>query len=392
MSPHYCIALQPICNTHMRHIGDELLYRGEDPASTATVSAARACSSAFYEVGLSALVGTRLLLMSVTEDCLTNLDLSLFPPTQVLLQLTPELNLQGLALANLTALRAQHFRTVLHYPEQINAVTWEQTDVVRCQQGAWPDSQQMLRFGQAGKQLLACGIDTHSQLEQAQAYGFGWFQGEVFATPASVANPIRQRTSNRIAQLKLLAELHQQEPDLQRLEAMLLLDPHFVLLVLKQANNQARSQQEITRLQQAIMLIGLNRLRFMATTLLLAQNSQSHRVLLEKMLVRAALCKRVAQRLGGPDPDDSFLMGLFSLLQPYENITLEQLLRLIPLRESIATALLHRSGELGRLLRLVEAFEGAQLSHQSAQTIDLLNTDYLASVAWVRSITSILDG
>src|SRR5690606_41246744 len=81
---HYCIALQPICDAKMQHRADEMLYRAApdslhaqiDCGLTATV---RACSTAFYEIGLRTPAGDRLLLSNAPRD--TSAEPALRPPS-----------------------------------------------------------------------------------------------------------------------------------------------------------------------------------------------------------------------------------------------------------------------------------------------------------------------
>ena len=52
-------------------------------------------------------------------------------------------------------------------------------------------------------------------------------------------------------------------------------------------------------------------------------------------------------------------------------------------------ALLRYQGELGKVLKLVLAFEEARLDRDSISRLDQLNGDYLASVAWAQEIMAI---
>jgi EAL and modified HD-GYP domain-containing signal transduction protein len=71
----YCITLQPFCDSFLKHVGDELLYRSTGEASNAIfddpmTATARVCTTAFYETGVKALSGNRLMFFNAPREWL----------------------------------------------------------------------------------------------------------------------------------------------------------------------------------------------------------------------------------------------------------------------------------------------------------------------------------
>ena len=112
-----CIALQPVCDRQFNHVADELIYRPNEtdegvPGSGADGlrSSARAYITAFYEIGLAALVGTRNLLVPVPEQWVLDPEIMALPTDKTTVVLPAGLVPDAPALVALVKLACTVFR------------------------------------------------------------------------------------------------------------------------------------------------------------------------------------------------------------------------------------------------------------------------------------------
>lgn len=397
-----CIALQPVCDRQFNHVADELLYRpnevaaeGAEPGADGLRASARAYVTAFYEIGLAALVGTRSLLVPVPVQWVLEPEIMLLPTDKTMVVLPDSLKPDAAMLAALGRLREQGYTLLAddvlidRSPEAL----LERVQVVRIDARDTAGLvDKVRRYAREHVSLLACHLQTLEQYEQCRDLPFSYFQGDFYAMAHPVAGRAIRRAGNRAASLQLLRELYLPNPDLKRIEALLVQDPHLCALLFKRANAASGERlHRVTKLQQVIMMLGFDKIRALTVTLLLAHNEPVKRFLVLKALVRAAMARRLARHARGVDPDTAFTAGFFSMMEQIEGTPLEALLKEARLDPVLEDALLRRQGELGKVLTLVLAFEEARLDREGVSRLDQLNGDYLASVAWAQEIMAIAE-
>lgn len=395
----YCIALQPIFNQAFEHVADELLYRSHGGAISADitnplVATARACSAAFYEIGLKALVGSRQLYLNVSEEWLANPDLLPLPVDQVIIEL-PASCCQAQSLKPLQEAKKRGYQLAASDQCLINGAEdlaqLIDVFVVDVRQD-YPLNQLKQRQAQ-GSQLLAAFIETAASLKQAQEQGFDFYQGYFYALPQVLPAQGRgSRKGNRAADMKLLRTLYSADVSLQDLEQLIIQDPHLCHLLFRQVNSASeRRKHPISSLSQAIMLLGLDKIRALTATLVLASNEPIKRLMVLHMLVRAAMARQLATHLNKVDPDMAFTLGLFSMMDKLEGTDLQTILAESAMDPVITAALLDYQGDLGKLLRIIESFESASLEKRSLKQVEMLNHAYLTSLAWAQDMMSLTE-
>lgn len=397
-----CIALQPVCDRQFNHVADELIYRPNEtdegvPGSGADGlrSSARAYITAFYEIGLAALVGTRNLLVPVPEQWVLDPEIMALPTDKTTVVLPAGLVPDAPALAALARLREQGY-TLLADDVLIDRnpdALLERVQIVRIDaRDTEVLVEKVRRYARENVSLMACQLQTLEQYEQCRDLSFSSFQGDFYAIAHPVAGRAIKRAGNRAASLQLLRELYLPNPELKRIESLLVQDPHLCALLFKRANAASGERlHRVTKLQQVIMMLGFDKIRALTITLLLAHNEPVKRFLVLKALVRAAMARRLARHARGVDPDTAFTAGFFSMMEQIEGTPLEALLKEARLDPVLEDALLRYQGELGKVLKLVLAFENARLDREAVTRLDQLNGDYLASVAWAQEIMAIAE-
>ncbi|WP_205126680.1 EAL and HDOD domain-containing protein [Nitrincola tibetensis] len=391
----YCVALQPICDSSMKHVADELLYRSSSDATSAFIddpimATARVCNAAFYETGIEALVGKRLVFFNAPRDWL--LKAELLPPCnqQVVIEILEDVEGDKEIIAALTKLRDQGFTIALD-----DFVLTEETqplldlahiiklDVL----SSVPSANQLEEYKRRGLVLLAEKVEDLDTFMQCVELGFTLFQGYFYAKPEVKAATVRRRANNRAAQLRLLAALQQPEPDFDALEHLIAQDAQLCLRILRLSNSAFyRRQMEISSIRQALLMLGFKQVRNLVTTLMLADNHPCNTLILPRALIRASMCEKIATSALKEGASTAFMVGILSMMDLLLDESLESLCEQLALTEEVKVAILYRQGQLGKILKLTIAYETAQLNGVNQKTVKQLNRYYFSSCEWANTV------
>lgn len=140
--------------------------------------------------------------------------------------------------------------------------------------------------------------------------------------------------------------------------------------------------RRIDSVQQALVLLGLQKLRALVSMVALASLTDEPKELLTLSLTRARCCELIARRTGADSPDVYFTVGLFSLLDALFGMSMDAILERVPLSERVARALTSGDNAEGRMLAVV----GAQERGDFAQVARLGSDPHAVSLTWVESI------
>lgn len=397
-SPDYCIALQPICDAQLRHVGDEMLYRHSRESAHAVIdcgltATVRACNTAFFEIGLEALVGHRTLFFNAPHDWLLNPEL--LPPQhdQLVIEVLESVTVDRQLIQRLEHLRELGYRLALDdfILTPATRPLLELADIIKVDMLEPLDEANIEIYQQHDLQLLAEKVEDLQIFKRCESLGFTLFQGYFYARPEVHAESHRNRESNHAAQMQLLEILYRPTPDFRELEYLLVQDPELCVALLKQANSAAhRRMHAISSIHQALTVLGLQRLRQLVTMLMLARNGPASLLMLPQLLTRAAMCEALARQFSPQSLDEAFTVGIFSLMHVLLGESRKHLLDSLPLSESIKQAINHGHGEPGRILRLVLAHEQGKLAGVSEELITRLNHTYLQSRSWTTTQLKVL--
>lgn len=391
VQPVYGIALQPVCDRNLKHVADKLLYRSSPNATVAVIddpmqATMRSFTSAVYECGIERLVGERQLLFTAPLEWVEKAVVFQLPAERLVAELPASAFAADLDPKVLLSLREQGYTIAIDadicdsIPESAAAAAnLVKIDIRR------PDADRLLqRLRRDGRRFMATFVEDRDALARAREAGCDWYQGFLFSPPFLVKDSSRKRFGNRQVELKILAELSAKEMDVERLESVLAQHPDFCLMLLKQVNSVShhRSERRIDSLRECIVILGHDRIRAIATMLLLSHHDEVKEIQIRALLTRAALARGIARRIRSLDPEQAFTAALFSRLGGVEQLSMEELLEGMPFSLSIRNALVSRDGEMGRLLSLLDSFERGELQHLSPVVVATLNQDYLQALAW----------
>lgn len=393
-SDGYGIALQPVCDSELRHVADKLLYRESPLANRANVQDAilatsRSSATALFEIGLQDLVGDRSLLCAIPKQWVLEPDLILYPPEQIILEIPQGEFSSTRCWAAVRELQNRGYRIALDREivcrPEIN--TLSQVDVVKTDFRRHQTPLVLPAWGEAPPIQLAGFLETSDQLDQARKAGFDWLQGFVFSLPVMVKRAARRRSGNRVVEIQLLAMLADENLEFHDLEPLVAQHPSLATRLLRQVNSAAfaRLRTPINTLSEALVRLGTQNIRMLISSFIISSDDPIRSFQARELLIRAAMASNVAERVASVSPSVAFSVGLFSELHLFEGQSMDELVQDLPFSDEIQSALLKREGELGKLLRILDAFQSAELQGLADHTISMLNEDYLRAVTWADS-------
>ena len=242
--------------------------------------------------------------------------------------------------------------------------------------------------------LIAKNIETQELFRQAKAEGFDLFEGYYFLQPEPGAK--QQIPGNKLVHLEIL-ELMQSDPyDLHRLSQLVSCDADLTYRLLRLVNSPiAAIRQEITSIQSALIMVGQNAFRRIATVAIVSDlNPDKPAEILRMALARGHFCELAAE-LCGQNPAEQYLIGMVSLFPAMLGTPIEQLAPILPLRPAVCDALCGRPVPEASLLKWLVAIEHGQWSgcdeiaaHERLSQSALMQ-HYGESIAWAEvSLTS----
>lgn len=391
---HYCVALQPICNADLLHVADELLYRSAATAVSANVeddliATARACNAAFYETGIENLCDDRNLFFNAPRAWLLDPDLLPPNPEKVVIEILESVDVDEELLIALKNIKRLGYTIALDdfvLTPKTSALL-DIADIIKLDVLEYlPHKDDIALYKAKGIVLLAEKVESMEEFEHYKSLGFTLFQGYFYARPEVKSAKSVKRSSNANVRLGILKELYTSEVDINKVEQLLMFEPQLVLRLLRMINSaQYKRVSQISSVQQAITTLGLEKLKTLVSTLVLANDDPCKMLLLPKVLTRAAMCQRLAQNEFTANPEEAFMVGLLSLADLMLNQELELICQQLPISDDIRNAVVSHQGKLGRILSLTINFEKAELYSASDKTIDILNKRYLESRSWATS-------
>jgi EAL and modified HD-GYP domain-containing signal transduction protein len=218
-----------------------------------------------------------------------------------------------------------------------------------------------LPAGLGGKPLLRyfVGADGPAMSAGALRAGFsavvGWPVGDAPGADTK-SKPIPAGVTTVV---DLMQRVDRQEPA-EKLEAVVKNDPTLAFRLMRYLNSPGFGLSvEISSFRHALMILGYQRLkRWLALLVTSAVDDPDMKPLMQLAVRRGLLMEEIA-RPGGDDAlrNELFICGVFSTLDRMIGQSFEELLKTIPVQESVAQALAHESGPCAPFLALARAVE-----------------------------------
>ena len=213
-------------------------------------------------------------------------------------------------------------------------------------------------FKEQGVPLLAERVETREEFEQCLELGFDYFQGFFFEQPQVLQR--KSLSPNRLSMLTLLKETHKEEIDLKALRKIIEQDLSLTYSLLKLVNSALHGgRKKIETIQHALAYLGTNEIKRFITLVVLANVAAGEpEELTIKSITRARFMELIsAEILSEKYHSAAFLTGMLSLLDVILGVSMEDILKQLPVSKDIERALIKREGAWGFLLEMTELYE-----------------------------------
>jgi len=391
------LARQPIFNGNMQVVAYELLCRNSDLKFIGTTDGDAASSqvllNAFTELSIEQVVGKHKAFVNFTRTLLSS------PPPfnrqKLVIEVLEGQHVDAAMLHALMRLREQGYTIALddfELTENSKSLV-AYADIIKLDVlSLSPEKlqQHMDYLKPFGITLIAEKVETYEMFEQCKAMGFDLFQGYFLAKPRVITG--RKISENKQSVLQLLSALHDEEAPIEKIERMIARDTLLSFKLLRLVNSAAFGlSRKVESLRQAILLLGLNKLRNWVNLLALSNLSGKPHELSVAALTRARMCEMIATHINQRNrPDAYFTVGLLSTLDAFLDSPLEELLGNLSLSESLNQAMLTHAGPEGMVLKLVQAHEQGHWQDIDWKQLDELGITpelfaeiYVDSLGWV---------
>jgi EAL and modified HD-GYP domain-containing signal transduction protein len=356
------LARQPIFDRKLATIGYELLYRpipSDDEGwqqHSGDLATNDVLVSAFDDIGIEHVTSGQPAFINFTEHWLNNPPP--FDPQIVVIEILEHIKATNSNVRAVAALRKKGYRIALDdylgNPEQDPFLP--HVDIIKLDILAFDDLSRAKEIienkGLENFIWLAEKVETQLEYEVCLEAGCEYFQGYFFSRPANIYG--KKIGNNRRLILELIAALQDQRITPKRIETLLSKDPSLSFRLLKLVNSAAFKQQSnVDSLQRAITIAGIDQIKIWVTMLSLGKFEDKPQELCKQSLQRAFFCQTLAKSIQGMENDMAFTAGLFSNIDAYFDMPLEQLFTKVHLHEDIKTGLINKTGKLGFILSTV---------------------------------------
>lgn len=398
------LARQPIFNGNMQVVAYELLCRNSELTQVGTCDGdAASCQvllNAFTELSIEQVVGKHKAFVNFTRTLIDT------PPPfsrqKLVIEVLEGQKVDAAMLHSLMQLRNQGYTIALDdfelTPETESLVAYAdiiKLDVLHLSPEKLKQHIDYLK--PFGITLIAEKVETYEMFENCKMLGFDLFQGYFLAKPKVITG--KKVSENKQSVLQLLSALHDPNVPMEKIERMIARDTLLSFKLLRLVNSAAFGlSRSVDSLRQAIMLLGLNKLRNWVNLLALSNLSGKPHELSIAALTRARMCELIATEINQRNrPDSFFTVGLLSTLDAFLDTPLEDLLSSLSLSEAINRAMLNHSGPEGMVLQLVQSHEQGEWDKINWEALDKtgliperLAQIYVESLQWVAETVNTL--
>jgi EAL and modified HD-GYP domain-containing signal transduction protein len=399
--PTKFVARQPILNKHHAVVGYELLFRSgwENWFCGESGQATRQMLDNCLWMDIDSLTSHTLAFINCTREALVGKLVTLLPPATTVLEILETVEPDAELIQACVALKAMGYRLALDdflpRPEMqplVNIVSYIKVDFRQSDVAQRKQIHALARG--SGAILLAEKVEDQQEFDIALHEGYECFQGYFFCRPKIVAD--REIPPNRMNYLRLLVELTRNPLNLSELTRIVRWEPSLCYRLLRLANSAlVAARTEVTSVLSAFMLVGEDRFRMLvsiAASSILGQD-QPPAALISLSLERARFCELLAPLLG-ENSTEQFMLGLLSLVDAVLQVSMDSIVKSLPLRPDAKAALLGEVNPASLPLSLIRGFEKgawgtcaceAQRMGVGEETLAGL---YVESVQWANEVVA----
>jgi EAL and modified HD-GYP domain-containing signal transduction protein len=401
---NFFLARQPILNRGQRLIAYELLFRDAGARNAATVTDDAAATATVIahasELGMGQVVGDQMAFVNVDAIGLMSDFIRFLPHDKVILEILETVKATPEVLARVAELKSMGFKfaldDVIGQSEDVQKLQplcdVIKVDIKDMQPGTLPALARVLKNPR--QKLLAEKVETIEEFQECMDLGFEYFQGYYFARPVILSG--KKISPSQMTVLHLL-DLLNADASTQEIERSVKHDALITLNLLRLVNTPAvGARQRINSVGHALMVLGRSQLKRWLQILLYVKNGGTQEFttpLLQLATTRGKTLELMVEHLRPGQrvaADIGFTVGVMSLMDTLFSIPMRDVLDSVNVLDEVRAALLHRSGDYGSMLSLIEQIEvgsDARVLGDSLERLSLtppeLYAIQLAAIEWV---------
>ncbi|MGW8393248.1 EAL and HDOD domain-containing protein [Pseudoduganella sp. HUAS MS19] len=366
----FFLARQPILNRSQRLVAYELLYRNAEVHEARVTDGTHATASVIAhasELGMEQVVGDQLAFVNVDTTGLMSDFIHFLPNDKVILEVLESVEPTPDVLKRVQELKQAGYKFALDdVAGESEAVTALRplmdvikVDIKQIERGRLPELTRYLR--NANQKLLAEKVETVEEFRECMDLGFEYFQGYYFARPVILSG--KKITPSQLSIMHLL-DLLNQDADQREVERSVKHDPLISLNLLRLVNTPAVGARfRINSVGHALIVLGRRQLQRWLQILLYVKGSEFDSPLLQMATTRGKTMELVMGHVRPSErvaADIGFTVGIMSLMDALFSVRMGEILDSVNVLDEVRDALLHREGDYGDVLRLIELIERAQ--------------------------------
>ncbi len=395
------VARQPIFDRNQQVVAYELLYRARDEKHADIHDPDRAttdvCINTFMDIGLDRVTGQRRAYINLTRPFLLGEYPLPFHQDSVTLEVLEDVIPDAEMVAALSTLAGQGYEIALDdfiYREELEPLLRiahiVKLDIRQLDDDGLRQHVSLLRPFEV--RLLAEKVETREEFAKCMELGFDLFQGYFFCEPAVLRG--KQAVPSRLATMHLLHKLNAPEFKFDELAQTISTDATLAYKLLRYINSAYFGlRRKVESIRHALVLLGQKNIRIWLNLIALSQLQDKGHELMLTTLTRAKMCELVAVLLRqDAEKDKYFLVGLFSSIDAFVDMPLEEIIESISLADDIVAGITHHSGPLGQVLNMVlhaERGDWGKMDMLGLSAAQITDT-YLQSITWAGEMTQLL--
>lgn len=362
------LARQPIFNRSRHVVAYEILYRSSakntyDLNMDGDKATASVVVDALINFGIKKLTGGKMAYINFTRKLLLDDLHTLFETDALTIEILETQDVDALLIEKCKVMKAQGY--VLALDDFIGGDKFDQiipyVDIIKVDfivLDSIERKEMAEKYLPFGIKLLAEKVETQEDFEEAKLYGYHLFQGYFFERPVICKTKSINVSTYRY--MEILKETTGDVPDFKRMSETIKKDFSLTYKLLRLINSPAfYTVSEITSINHALTLLGINEIRKWTTLIMLRDiSSDKPDELVRVSLVRAIFAEKLAKHFKlEARKTEAFLLGLFSLIDTIMEKPLFDIIEPLPLKEDLKGALMGFSNHFHTILCVLQYYE-----------------------------------
>jgi len=380
MIQNFYIAKQPILDIYGETYGYELLFRAFEGSSgklkaifkDELLATAKVLVNALNHFGMHSLVEDSWAFVNIDEEFLLDPIVFSIPKERFVLEILEDTSINEKTISRIKKLKELGYRFALddvhcndgfieRFTPIFDYIDFLKLDVSLIKENTLENY--LEKFKKYDFTLIAEKVETKEDFEKYKSYGCKLFQGYFFAKPSIVQKESIDPAYKKIFQLVNL--LDNEYTEMKEIVDSLETEIELTIQLLRFINSSYIGlRKDVKSVQQVVMMLGKKPLKQWLLLIAFSKSMEGEAKMLKNPMLelaqnRSKIMAELAKKMRRKEYDshEASFVGILSLVDALLRVPIDTILEEINVDIDVKEALLHRNGELGKLLDLVVAIE-----------------------------------